>query len=747
MSPSEEGKEAGQSPASMEVTEEDGELQEGWILRHGGKDIPVMPTIHKEEVPEELLEFTHDDIKTEVEIWSHSVMCYILGANPPWAMVQDYIYNVWVRFGVERVSFLDNGVFIVRFTKNKDREAFLQPGYYLYDNKPIVIKPWTADMVLVKAKDDVVPAWVKLFNIPLKFWGSCIQAIAGLVGKFVKKDQETHDKIRLSYARVMVELSMDQSLPAKVKFLDESGHMVFMPVEYEWKPILCTSCNGIGHNAAQCKKSVKKPHKPKQQQKKVWRPVQTTMIQDAVVEPVTTSPILTPTNFPPLHTVRSVPIQSTPAKNIMRLNRKETMMGVRLSAKFSKYSFLDALNNSNASRGEGGLFGLLETKLKPGSLLNKNTSICDGWSISTNCSSHKRGRIWIMWKPDCFDVNFISYSAKHIHMVVCSRVDNKTFQLTMIYVFNGLEGRVALWNILKENSLNCNDPWLWLGDFNTVMSPVERLGGNTADAEMAHFQDCVSICGMEDIPSTGALFTWFNKHNPSDRVNSMPDRAMGNQAWLDGFGDSYAHFHPEGLFDHCPCTVMAKQNTLGGKKNFKYFNMWGSTSQFKNIVRTNIQKLLVDNRGDPDLLQQEMDMAQDLRELISSRDSFLIQKAKIQWFLEGDLNTNYFHHAIKKRIYLNKLFQIEDMDGILCTDGESIQAAFLTYYQNLLGSHTVTGRVNHTVVRQGACYTAEHWNILSKPVTAEEVKHCLFSIPKGKSPGPDGYGSQFFRDA
>ncbi|XP_074297136.1 uncharacterized protein LOC141627820 [Silene latifolia] len=418
-------------------------------------------------------------------------------------------------------------------------------------------------MELVKTNFDVVPVWVKHFNIPLKFWGSCLPEIAGLVGKFVKKDQEPHDKTCLSYARVMVELSMDQSALVKVKFFDESGHMVFVPVEYEWKPISCTSYNGIGHNVAQCKKPAKKPPKPKQKQRQAWRPFKTAMVQDAVVEPVTTSPIITPTNFPPLHTVRSVPIQSTRAKNIMRLNRQETMVGVRLSAKFS--------------------------------------------------------------------------NAQHIHIVVCSRADNKTFQLTMIYALNVLEERVDLWNNLKEISLNCNDPWLWLGDFNTVMSPVEGLGSNKTDAEMAHFQDV---------------------------VYSRLDRAMGNQAWLDGFGDSYAHFHPEGLFDHCPCTVLAKQTTLAGKKNIKYINMWGSASQFKDIVRTvwslqfqgtrmfsiikklkalkpalkslnkssfydienstnsatlaleNIQKLLVDNPGDPDLLQQEMDIAQDLRELI-----------------------------------------------------------------------------------------------------------------------------------
>ncbi|XP_074289306.1 uncharacterized protein LOC141614460 [Silene latifolia] len=292
-------------------------------------------------------------------------------------------------------------------------------------------------MELVKAKVDVVPVWVKLFNIPLKFLGSCLPAIAGLVGKFVQKDQETHDKIRLSYATVMVELSMDQTLPEKVKFLDESGNVVFVPVEYEWKPISCISCNGIGHNATQCRKPVKKPSKPKRQQKQVWRPVKRTVSNDAVVEIMSSSPILTPTNFPPLHSVRSVPIRTTPAKQIM--------------------------------------------------------------------------------------------SAQHIHMIVYSRTDNKTFQLTMIYAFNGLEERVALWNTLKEISNVCNDPWLWLGDFNTVMSPVERLGGNTTDAEMEHFQGCVSICGMEDIPSTGALFTWSNKQNPSARVYSRLDRAMGNQ--------------------------------------------------------------------------------------------------------------------------------------------------------------------------------------------------------------------------
>ncbi|XP_074298556.1 uncharacterized protein LOC141629455 [Silene latifolia] len=363
---------------------------------------------------------------------------------------------------------------------------------------------------------------------------------------------------------------------------------------------------------------------------------------------------------------------------------------------------------------------------------------------------HKGGRIWVFWKPNLFDIQFLSYSAQHIHMLVHSQIDNKRFYLTFIYAFNDLNGILELWKFLKKFSEDCHEPWLWLGDFNTVLSPVERLGGSTSDAEMEHFQDCVSICCMEDIVATGTLFTWSNKQAPLERVYSRLDRAMGNLEWFEQFGDSVAHFHPEGLFDHCPCTVRDRNSEIKGRKSFKYFNMWGTAPNFKSLVsdcwskhyqgtkmfgiikklkalksilkalnmecfsdienNTNIaslaletlQKALIDNPSDADLLQQELDLAHDLKDLIISRDSFLIQKAK---------------------------------------------SAFLDYYKELLGSHKSTDTVNSNVVRQGMCCTKAHWTLLNRPVTTDEIKKCLFSIPSNKSPGPDGYSSHFYKDA
>ncbi|XP_074315609.1 uncharacterized protein LOC141651814 [Silene latifolia] len=524
-----------------------------------------------------------------------------------------------------------------------------------------------------------IPA-LNLSEGELVFWGKCLPKIADLVGKYVKMDIDTHDKVRLSYAWVMVELPMDPKLPEKVKFLDESGH-----VKKEWRHVV----------------------KPQ-----------------GMPASVLTPPTLTPTNFPPLHTVRTTPVvRSTPAKQIMRLNRQEGMVGVRLSGKFSYYTVMDALNRTATPQGQivdngkdpscqypcirvvkwfmhnngVGLFGLLETKLKPGTLLKRDTSIYDGWSVSTNYSWHKGGRIWILWKPNLFDIQFLSYSAQHVHMLVHSQTDGKRFYLTLIYAFNGLYERVELWNILKGISVECIEPWLWLGNFNTVLSLVERLGGNTSDAEMDHFQDCVSICGVLKLEGNRVLNVLVCGGTPPNLKDSI------GKIWIREYRASMA--------------------------------------------LENIQQALVDKPGDAELLQQEMDLAHDLKGLITARDSFLIQKAKVQWSLEGDLNTSYFHHAIKKIMMLNKVFQIEDKDGMICTEGDTIQEAFLGYYTDLLGPHTLTDEVNVNMVRKGACCNENHWDILARPVTAEEVKNSIFSIPKSKSPGPDGYTSQFFSDA
>lgn len=67
------------------------------------------------------------------------------------------------------------------------------------------------------AKEEVVknvPIWIKLPNLPIKYSGErSLFKIAGLVRKAVKMDQETKAKDKLSFARLMVEVGLKQTLP------------------------------------------------------------------------------------------------------------------------------------------------------------------------------------------------------------------------------------------------------------------------------------------------------------------------------------------------------------------------------------------------------------------------------------------------------------------------------------------------------------------------------------------------------
>ncbi|KAL9246090.1 hypothetical protein vseg_019669 [Gypsophila vaccaria] len=103
------------------------------------------------------------------------------------------------------------------------KEQVLQSGHYLFYNKPLIYRPWSKELELKKIKIEVVPVWIQLHNLPLKFWGKSLPKITGLIGKYVKSDYATEERNKIGFARVMVELKIDQKLPETVTFKDEQG--------------------------------------------------------------------------------------------------------------------------------------------------------------------------------------------------------------------------------------------------------------------------------------------------------------------------------------------------------------------------------------------------------------------------------------------------------------------------------------------------------------------------------------------
>ncbi|RAL38081.1 hypothetical protein DM860_000775 [Cuscuta australis] len=58
-----------------------------------------------------------------------------------------------------------------------------------------------------------------------------------------------------------------------------------------------------------------------------------------------------------------------------------------------------------------------------------------------------------------------------------------------------------------------------MGDFNTVLHMDERIGGNPVSLEeIKEFQDCLTNCGLEDLPFEGPKMTWTNNQNLRKRI-------------------------------------------------------------------------------------------------------------------------------------------------------------------------------------------------------------------------------------
>ncbi|XP_074278043.1 uncharacterized protein LOC141601646 [Silene latifolia] len=199
-----------------------------------------------------------------------------------------------------------------------------------------------------------------------------------------------------------------------------------------------------------------------------------------------------------------------------------------------------------------GLCGLLETRVKTGSINKVHDGLGNNWKVAHNNSVHDGGRIWVIWDPAIFTVDIIAIEPRVIYSKVTSLQSGIVWWLSMVYGFNRVNERLSLWNSLAIMNTVAIGPWVVMGDFNNVLALNERLGSEVTNYEIRDFQKCVAECGLVDVPAQGAYFTWNNKHDPGSMVFSRIDRVMSNDEWLLQFPDVNIMFHPEGLFLSLP---------------------------------------------------------------------------------------------------------------------------------------------------------------------------------------------------
>ncbi|XP_074306271.1 uncharacterized protein LOC141641511 [Silene latifolia] len=368
------------------------------------------------------------------------------------------------------------------------------------------------------------------------------QILEGLIGLYIKSDTATEHNTRLGFARVIVELKLVQSFPNKVKFLDEKKNLIEVGIEYEWKPSICTKYKQIGHEQQNCRKG--KPKLVQKASKQVWRPVKKNPV-----------PVAIPQQEHSRTTIQKIVIQQPAAEMtppatkipdamqyiVSPVKQLRTKQGLENVSKNGPHSpnYMEVLSPSNSPR-QG--IGISETKVKPNNLNKAMRNVFHELSISTNTTYHKGGRIWILWKPHLYDIQFMEYNAQYIHMYIVNKSSQAHFFHTIIYAFNGITERESLWLNIKRLAGSIQEPWSVGGDFNCVLQANERLRGQVSIAESAAFQVCLDWCQLMDIKASGAFFTWNNKQPSEARKYSRLDMFFVNQDWMDQMPEFFCQF-------------------------------------------------------------------------------------------------------------------------------------------------------------------------------------------------------------
>ncbi|CAM8930538.1 unnamed protein product [Rhodiola kirilowii] len=400
--------------------------------------------------------------------------------------------------------------------------------------------------------------------------------------------------------------------------------------------------------------------------------------------------------------------------------------------------------------------------------------------------------VWLFWNDDVVVSNPI-WNMQYLTVEVKSLNDGESMACSFIYASCDKNVRQGLFDDLVEYSESVNWPWMIAGDFNVISNWDEKKGGNQDDdGSMDAFNQFHMDAGVSDVGFKGNPFTWCNNQRGESRVWERLDRVLYNDQAFCKFPNMQVQHLDRVKSDHCPLLIDLE---VKDRKSFffHYLKIWEEhPASFYDVVKEawsgnihpnpilnlglNLKRVRVrlkawnwavfgctkkrmrdlkikiqvferrlqegyDDVINSDLLNCKMMLDDAIRQDLN----LLKEKARVRWLKDGDVNSAFFHGAIKMRRNQSRVNFVVDEDSIAPTP-EQIGAEAVGFYSNLLTGHTppppppppdAFGYFDKVI-------SDEENDSLSRCPTNEEILQELKSMSDDSAPGPDGFTSHFF---
>lgn len=181
------------------------------------------------------------------------------GQKIPFSVVKKFADKTWSSLRLQNITSNGQGMFIMKFKNEEDLMKIVEEGTWMIGGQPFFVQRWAQNLMMNMKSIKAMSIWVKIFSIPLEFWSDKgLSLLASSLGKPFYLDSVAEDGIRLEYAKVCIEMKVDENFLYFICVALSNDACIELKIEYTWRPFKCKVCNNFGHVNEVCKRNIKK---------------------------------------------------------------------------------------------------------------------------------------------------------------------------------------------------------------------------------------------------------------------------------------------------------------------------------------------------------------------------------------------------------------------------------------------------------------------------------------------------------
>eukprot|EP00253_Pinus_taeda_P004750 PITA_04750 len=297
-----------------------------------------------------------------------------------------------------------------------------------------------------------------------------------------------------------------------------------------------------------------------------------------------------------------------------------------------------------------------------------------------------------------------------------------------------------------------------------------------------------------DIIPKNRKYTWNNRRLGPGNIMERLDRILVNISLLSSFAVGHTKILNATASDHFPILLTLDSHSQLGPIPFRYNPLWRNNAEAEEIIETTwkhhvegspshiwetkirnkrkalkkwakvsyqepekknkkiqqdleeVQKQIEDQGLTHQLKNKEWEIQGQLIHIKRAEETKWRFKSRQLWLKEGDKNTAYFHKQATVRKTRNNVNAITDNEGNQHNNQESIKRAASLYFKSLLTENHEEADYSELLQHLSKGISQEVNDSLNREITEEEIRKAIWTLQPDKSPGPDGFLINFYRD-